>query len=329
MRAPRFWSNPAGSPGWQARALAPLSWVYARGTAKRVAEPPAYRAKVPVICVGNLHAGGTGKTPTVIALVQCLIALGRSPAILSRGHGGSLETATRVGPKHTADEVGDEPRLMADFAPCYIGADRGETAKMAEADGANVLVMDDGFQNPSLAKDLSIVVVNAYRGFGNGRVLPAGPLREPIDKGLNRANALLSIGEAKAQAQFASHTSLPPHLKHLKAKLEVLQTGMQWQGLPCLAFAGIGYPEQFFETLRSLGADLKRTVPLGDHQPLTPALMARIQEEAKLSGAQLVTTEKDAIRLPQALRAKVLVVPVRLSFEAPAELNTLLTKLLS
>lgn len=326
MRPPAFWLRPSDAPGWRAHLLAPLSALYAAGTARRVARPPAFRPKCPVISVGNLNVGGTGKTPTVIALTELL--KDRQTHIVSRGYGGSLPGPVRVDPsKHSAEMVGDEPLLLAAFAPTWIAKDRAAGVALAEDAGAEVIILDDGHQNPSVPKTLSLVVVDASIGFGNGRVLPAGPLREPVSTGLARADMVITIGEPEAQTRFRAAWGPKLKVPLASAELRLLETGMDWKDQNVLAFAGIGHPEKFFKTVRQTGANLLRAEPLDDHQPLTDALMKRLELEALALDAQLVTTEKDAVRLPNSFRQKVLALPVRLRFQDEAGLSDRLADL--
>ncbi|OSP55096.1 tetraacyldisaccharide 4'-kinase [Pseudoruegeria sp. SK021] len=331
MKPPAFWHNLPTAPGGAARLLSPFSALYAAATARRIAKATApHRAGIPVICVGNLNAGGTGKTPTVIAIIQHLAASGFTATVVTRGYGGSLTGPVRVEPKHhSAGDVGDEPILLSAFAPVWVARDRAQGVVAAEADGAQIILLDDGFQNPHVSKDLSIVVVDAARGFGNGRVLPAGPLREPVAVGLARADLVLSIGNDAEQNLFQTMWGSMIACPQVSARLTPLQTGMDWDKLRVLAFAGIGTPEKFFQTLRDLGAEVVRAVPLSDHQSLPIALLHRMEAEAKAVGLQLVTTEKDAVRLPDAYRQRVLTVPVRLTLPDWSKVDAALQPILS
>ena len=323
MHAPKFWYSPRG---WQSTILSPIGALYGVATACRQKRVKPTQLNIPVICIGNLNVGGTGKTPTTIALAQYLTSQNIAVHIVSRGYGGSLRSVTQVDPRaHTAEETGDEPLLMAAFAPTWVADSRVAGARAAQQAGAEVILLDDGFQDPSLSKDISIVVVNAQRGFGNGLCLPAGPLREPAQVGMQRADALISIGDSSAQTHFLlQNTPVFDGKPHITAVLKPIEMGMPWEEGRYLAFAGIGDPEKFFTTLRELGAPLVRTVALDDHQKLARPMLQRLMKEAKSLNAQLVTTEKDAARIPADLRSQILSLPVRLEFENPNALQKML-----
>lgn len=325
MRAPGFWNKPKGI---RAFFLFPLARIFAAATALRLKSGPFFDPGIPVICVGNLNVGGTGKTPVVISLIEELAARGQVPAVISRGYGGSEKKSVAVDIKtHLASDVGDEPLLLAAFAPTYVGPDRVASAKLAVAGGATVLIMDDGFQSPALRQSLSIVVVDAEVGFGNGCVIPAGPLREPVSTGLGRADLVLLIGEENAMSRCNDQWPELKTVEQSSAKLRPLQSGMDWSGLRASAFAGIARPEKFFKTLEALGVQLVARHGLDDHQPLSHSLLQRLMAEAKSLNARLVTTEKDAVRLPEKLRTEVLTLPVRLHFTDKRALDKHLTRL--
>ncbi len=328
MRAPAFWDRPPDAPGALTRLLAPLSLLWTLAARLRRARARPVFAPIPVVCVGNLTAGGAGKTPTAIAVLSALAGAGRSPHAVSRGHGGREPGPHRVDPlRDGAARVGDEPLLLAAWAPAWVARDRAAGIAAAAAAGADVAVLDDGHQNPGFAKDLSLVVVDAGAGFGNGRVIPAGPLREPVSEGLARADAVVLIGgDAEAARTLALWPALAA-LPVLRARLEPLATGLPLDGAEVVAFAGIGRPEKFFATLRGLGARLVAAHAFPDHARYAPAILRRLLAEARGRGAMLVTTEKDAVRLPPAFRRDALALPVRLRFEDPAALAALLGRL--
>ncbi len=326
MKEPGFWWS--SDRGWQSHALSPLAALWTWQTARRVARPPEVTEGIPVICVGNLTIGGTGKTPTVIALLDMLTARGKRAFVLSRGYGG-----TEAGPvlvdlaRHTAHDVGDEPVLLSAFAPVVVSRDRGEGARLCTAEGADVIVMDDGFQNPKLAKTLSILVVDAARGFGNRAVIPSGPLREPVSAGLARADMMLLIGSTAHRTAFLNDPQNAFPKPVLQGALTPLQTGISFKDRKVVAFAGIGNPQKFFDTLRAEGAHLVGTHGFADHAPFSDTILQRLTTEATSKHAQLVTTEKDAARLPASWLSHIRVLPVRLHIDDPEPLGTALDRM--
>ncbi len=292
--APFWWYRRKGA---LASALAPLGRLYGRRVEARAARVAPYRSLLPVICIGNFTAGGGGKTPTAIAVAALLAELGARPAFLTRGYGGASKGPVLVAKGHSAEEVGDEPLLLAEVAPTMVAADRAAGAVALEATEAPVIVMDDGFQNPSLAKDLSLVVVDAAVGLGNGLIIPAGPLRAPLDQQIARSNALIVIGDgSKAVPLIEAFTAQGKPV--VKARM-VPRQDRRWLGvLPVIGFAGIARPAKFFATLRNNGARLIDTRAFPDHHRYRERDARRLLKAAKEQNAMLVTTEKDFVRLP-------------------------------
>lgn len=291
---PFWWYRKKGA---LASGLAPLGRLYGRMAEARAARVEPYRSRLPVICIGNFTVGGGGKTPTAIAVASLLKELGARPAFLTRGYGGKHKGPVLVAKGHSAEEVGDEPLLLAEAAPTMVSADRAAGAKAIEATGADVIVMDDGFQNPSLAKDLSLVVVDAGAGIGNGLVLPAGPLRAPLSAQMARAGALIVIGDggkAKPLIEAFTHQRKPV----LAARMMPRQDRRWLSVLPVIGFAGIARPSKFFATLRANGARLIDARSYPDHYRYSERQARSLLKEAKDYNAMLVTTEKDWVRLP-------------------------------
>jgi tetraacyldisaccharide 4'-kinase len=277
--------------------LAPLGRLYGRTAEKRFAKVTPYRSRLPVICIGNFTAGGGGKTPTAIAVAALLKELGAKPAFLTRGYGGKSLGPVPVKQGQSAEEVGDEPLLLAEAALTMVSADRVAGAKAIEAAGASVIVMDDGFQNPTLAKDLSIVVVDSESGIGNGLVMPAGPLRAPLEAQMARADALIVIGDGGKAARLSEAFTMQGK-PVLKTRVVPRQDKRWLSVLPVIGFAGIARPEKFFATLRNSGARLIDTRAYPDHYRYGERQARSLLKEAKDYNAMLVTTEKDYVRLP-------------------------------
>ncbi len=306
MKAPAFWSRPPGFVAW---LLAPLGWIYGAVTAWRMGRT-GISAGIPVICVGNLTAGGAGKTPTVLLLAAALRARGECPFVVSRGYGGRLAGPVRVDPDGmTAAECGDEPMLLARRVPVIVARDRLAGARLAKEEGATLVLLDDGLQNPRLTKDCTIAVVDAGQGFGNGFCLPAGPLRAPVAMQMRHVDALLLIGDRPPPALVDGDRPL------FRARIVPdPQAIARLAERRLMAFAGIGRPEKFFATLRESGLTVVETRAFADHHPFSDAEIADLRQEAAAKGLTLVTTEKDAMRLPADAR-DIEMLPIALSPE--------------
>lgn len=294
MREPAFWYRP---PSWISRLLFPLGAIYGAITAQRMVRKGA-SAGLPVFCIGNYHVGGAGKTPTTLVLSKILNEMGEQPFVVSRGYGGRLEGPVRVETNaHTAKDVGDEPLMMASRVPVVVSRDRAAGAMFAREQGASVILLDDGFQNPSLAKDISLIVIDSERGLGNGCVFPAGPLRAPLPPQIARTDALIVVGEGhaadgvaqrlRAQSKAVLHATIKPDPGSVAAL----------NGKRVLAFAGIGDPGRFYATLRKCGVDVADTKSFDDHHTYTVGDIERLVADAQAKSLTLVTTEKDITRL--------------------------------
>ncbi|MDB5394283.1 MAG: lpxK [Rhodospirillales bacterium] len=318
MKSPAFWDKPDALMG---RLLAPLGWAYAEVTAWRLAHGKPWRAPVPVICIGNLTAGGAGKTPIVRDLALRLTTNGVRPAILSRGYGGLDRGPLRVDPaRHGASKVGDEPLLLARDAPCWIARDRAAGARAIVADGAGVILMDDGLQNPDLIQDLRVIVVDGAAGFGNGHAIPAGPLREHIDAGIKRAHAMVVVGDDRHDL-----------VRNFSSQIDILQLTTQIRsselpvGARLVAFAGIGRPEKFRSSLIAAGAEMAAFQAFADHHPYTGAELQSLASQADSLGADLATTEKDWVRLEPEWRLRIKAIPLSVTWKDESALTSLLS----
>ncbi|MBD0270814.1 MAG: tetraacyldisaccharide 4'-kinase [Acetobacteraceae bacterium] len=321
MRAPSFWRD--GGSGLLPLLLSPASAVYAAATARRMRRS-GWRAPVPVICCGNAVAGGSGKTTAALDIGRRLANRGIAVHFLLRGYGGTLRGPLRVDPAvHDSMAVGDEALLLAAERPAWISADRAAGARAAVEAGAQAIVMDDGLQNPTLEKDLSLLIVDGGYGFGNGRIIPAGPLREPVSAAAARARAAVLIGSDESGAA----AMLPPGLPVLRAALKPGPEAELLAGQPVFAFCGIANPLKFFATLTEAGMVLAGREAFADHYPFDEGDMRDLLAEAEALRAIPVTTRKDYVRIPPAFRNRVTVVTIRLEWSEPAQIEALLEPL--
>jgi tetraacyldisaccharide 4'-kinase len=321
MRAPGFWGG--GSGGIAPLLLAPFSAIYAGATARRMARS-GWQSPVPVICCGNATAGGSGKTTVALDLGRRLADRGVAAHFLLRGYGGSLRGPVRVDPAtHDSTAVGDEALLLAETRPTWISADRGAGGRAAVEGGAQAIVMDDGLQNPTLEKDLSLLVIDGTFGFGNGRVIPAGPLREPVAAAAARCRAAILIGRDECGAL----DQLPKGMPVLRAKLVPGPEAAMLAGQPVFAFCGIANPAKFFATLQEAGAVLAGREAFADHYPYDAGDIKDLLVQAEALRAVPVTTKKDFVRIPPEFRSRVTVATVGLAWEEPAAIESLLDPL--
>lgn len=303
MKTPKFWNK----NGILATMLSPLGAIYGMVTQWRIKHHEPYRAGVKVICVGNITAGGVGKTPVAIALAKKYQQEGKKVFFVTRGYKGKLKNICVDLARHTPEETGDEARLLAQTAPTIIAPQREVGAKMAVKMGAELIIMDDGFQNPGLYKDESWLVFDGTVGIGNGKIIPAGPLREILETGEKRANRILIMGEDKTGLALKCH--LPVYMGRLEAE------DFELANSRVLAFAGIGHPEKFYQTLSKLGYEVVLTQDFEDHHRYTEAEIEALRQKAEAQGLALVTTEKDFVKLTSQMQEGVRCLRVRAVIE--------------
>lgn len=328
MHEPAFWHRPSSLT---ACLLSPLAAVYGAIASRRMARPGA-GVGIPIICIGNYHMGGAGKTQTVLALADMLRGMGEAPVVVSRGYGGDLRGPVRVSHAHLASDVGDEPLMMAARVPVIVSRDRAAGARLATDGGASAILLDDGFQNPALRKDVSLIVIDGERALGNRRVFPAGPLRAPLAPQLARTDGLIVIGAGAAADPVAAAIGSQNGLVLRAAIAPDADVVASLGGRRVLAFAGIGDPERFFRTLRASGVDVAETKIFTDHHPYSPDEIATLAAAARRDGLTLLTTEKDAVRLRgrafETVAQTIKTFPVSLRFDDGPRLRQFLAQCL-
>lgn len=316
LKTPSFWYRaPEDATSKRERLLSPLSKIYQLFFALDQKLKKPCSVDIPILCIGNITAGGTGKTPTSIALLNALkhASIAQNPFFLIRGYGGAEHGPLLVDlNEHSAWDVGDEALILAKHAPTIIGGDRVASAELAIEHGADIIIMDDGLQNPSIHKDLKFVVINGEMGFGNQKLMPAGPLRQPLAQGLAIADAFIIIG--------ADHHNTQQHLPEdkpvLYAQLQNARNYTPDTQKPYIAFAGLGYPDKFFNFLKSsMGMNIIDTIPFGDHHPYDSQDLLKLYEQAQTQKATLLTTEKDFMRLPEIDGITVETIPVEMIWD--------------
>ena len=325
MQAPKFWNNP--KPSLLAYALLPIAMLYQKLYHHRVRTTKPTRGNVPVLCIGNVSAGGAGKTPVCIEMAKHLMVKGKKVVFLSRGYKGELTGPLQVNPaKHSYRDVGDEPLLLAGVAPTIIAKQRDKGLALATYLGADIVIMDDGMQNPSVYKDRSLLVIDGKVGIGNGLTLPSGPLREPLAEALSRVQGVVIMGDDNHNV-MDKILQIAPHMPVTFAHLEAHCSGLYGQQ-SVVAFAGIGRPSKFFETVHTLGYDAVQTIPYPDHHPYGESDMKHLRHCASKHSAHLITTAKDKIRLPTDIHNEIHVVDIQVKWKMATAPKSLLGNLL-
>ena len=299
LKAPKFWYQKKDT--FLSNSLYPLSLLFRLGTKLRTCFSKKKISNLPIICVGNIVIGGAGKTPVALKIGNMLKKAGYNPHFVSKGYGGLEKNNTLVKDWHSPKSVGDEPLLLSEIAPTWIGLDRNKSFELANENGADCIIMDDGFQNPTLQKNFSIIVINGEQGFGNKRVIPSGPLRESINRGLSRTNLIITIGDITDSII----KKIPKHIPIIGANFKIKEDEMILKGKKITAFAGIAYPEKFFSSLKLLKANIVDEISYSDHHIYSENDLLYLAEIANKNKSILVTTKKDMVRIPKAFRSLV------------------------
>ncbi len=322
LKAPKFWYKKEETI--YSKALYPLSLFFRFGTKIRNLISLEKLSPLPTICIGNIVVGGAGKTPVAMKVCSMLIKSGYKPHFISKGYASIIKESTLVAPWHSAKSVGDESLLLAEIAKTWIGKNRIKSAQLAKKNGADCLIMDDGFQNPSISKDFSIVVVDGEQEFGNKRVMPSGPLRESIRRGFSRTNVIVVIGEIKKELKKLIPNSIPI----FRAKFKITEENIIFKGKNITAFAGIAYPNKFFKTLENQGAKIIKKISYPDHYIYDENDLLSLAEIANKTKTILVTTRKDFVRIPKSYRPIINTLEGKIVFEKEKELKNILSNVL-
>ncbi len=322
LKAPKFWYFKRDS--FLSNLLYPLSLIFRLGTKIINLLSKERKSKLPIICVGNIVVGGAGKTPVALKIGNMLKKAGYNPHFVSKGYGGLEKNNTLVKDWHSPKSVGDEPLLLSEIAPTWIGLDRNKSFNLAYVNNANCIVMDDGFQNPTLQKDFSIVVINGEQGFGNKRVIPSGPLRESINRGLSRTNLVITIGDISDSVR----NKIPKHIPIIEANFKIKEDELMLKGQRVTAFAGIAYPEKFFNSLKLVKANIVDQISYSDHHIYSENDLLNLAEIANKNKSILVTTKKDIVRIPKTFRSLVKTIDGFIHFNDEKLLLEILTNLI-
>lgn len=308
-KAPKFWYIKKDT--YLSTLLYPFSLIFRLGTKVRNLTSRTSHSILPTICIGNIVVGGAGKTPVSLKIGKMLIKSGYSPNFISKGYAGIIKDSTLVQSWHSPKSVGDESLLLSEIAPTWIGTNRNASIKLAYNNNCDCVIMDDGFQNPTIHKDFSIIVINSSQEFGNKKVMPSGPLRESIKRGLSRTNLIIVIGKV---TEYLNNT-IPDHIPIISAKFNIINENKIFRGQKITAFAGIAYPEKFFNSLREQGAKIVKEITYPDHHIFDENDLLNLVEIANKTKSILVSTQKDFVRVPKTYRSLVNTLEGEIVFE--------------